>query len=170
MESSDGDFLSSSDEYQPESDGDQSESDPGDQWGIVPGDQWRIVPGDESDIDPEVEWDETDDSELEWTDVKTEPGCGLVNMKYKVVSVALILYVDLYVDCLKVIAYIKNVVTVFFLGVRYCDLINNGNVWHQILMDFKNIQISRIIDSRLILTNTIVFHVFLLDEYCTGVH
>ena len=77
--------MSSSDEYQPESDGDQSESDPGDQWGIVPGDQWRIVPGDESDIDPEVEWDETDDSELEWTDVKTEPGSGLVNMKNKVV-------------------------------------------------------------------------------------
>lgn len=46
-------------------------------------------------IDPEVEWDETDDSELEWTDVKTEPGSGLVNMKSKVVSVALILYVDL---------------------------------------------------------------------------
>lgn len=112
MESSDGDFLSSSDEYQPESDGDQSESDPGDQWGIVPGDQWGIVHGDQSDIDPEVEWDETDDSELEWTDVKTEPGSGLVNMKNKVVSLALILYVDLYVDCLKVIAYtcIKKVV------------------------------------------------------------
>lgn len=93
MESSDGDFLSSSDEYQPESDGDQSESDPGDQWGIVPGDQ--------SDIDPGVEWDETDDSELEWTDVKTEPGSGLVNMKNKVVSVALI-YMYIEIICLKV--------------------------------------------------------------------
>lgn len=91
LESSDGDFLSSSDEYQPESDGDQSESDPGDQWGIVPGDQ--------SDIDPGVEWDETDDSEMEWTDVKTEPGSGLV--KYEKLSrLSSHLYVE--IICLKV--------------------------------------------------------------------
>lgn len=87
LESFDGDFLLFFDEYQLEFDGDQSESDFGDQWGIVFGDQWCIVFGDESDIDFEVEWDETDDSELEWIDVKIELGSGLVNMKSKVVLV-----------------------------------------------------------------------------------
>lgn len=95
LESFDGDFLLFFDEYQLEFDGDQSESDFGDQWGIVFGDQWGIVFGDQFDIDFEVEWDETDDSELEWIDVKIESGSGLVNMKNKVVLVVLILYVDL---------------------------------------------------------------------------